>query len=137
MSRPPPRSTRTDTLFPYPTLFRSNGQTFQVTRFFNAAAAEVKGIEAEVTGIPIEGLTLRANLGYQDGKYNEYVTPLPAGYDLATAPLDRAPKWQWAADAAYEHPIGDMGSVFLNGNVAYRSEEHTSEIQSLMRISYA
>src|SRR3546814_14155172 len=38
-----------------------NGQTFQVTRFFNAAAAEVKGIEAEVTGIPIEGLTLRAN----------------------------------------------------------------------------
>src|SRR3546814_17029115 len=75
----------------------------------------MKGIEAEVTGIPIEGLTLRANLGYQDGKYNEYVTPLPAGYDLATAPLDRAPKWQWAADAAYAHPIGDMGSVFLNG----------------------
>src|SRR3546814_4374597 len=89
-------------------------------------------MEAEVTGIPIEGLTLRANLGYQDGKYNEYVTPLPAGYDLATAPLDRAPKWQWAADAAYEHPIGDMGSVFLNGNVAYtgRKDRKSTRLNS-------
>src|SRR3546814_15581042 len=29
MSRRPPRSTRTDTLFPYPTLFRSNGDAFR------------------------------------------------------------------------------------------------------------
>ncbi|MBB4633865.1 TonB-dependent receptor [Sphingosinicella soli] len=96
-----------------------NGQTFQVTRFFNAAAAEVKGLEAELTAIPVDGLTLRANLGYQDGKYNEYVTPLPAGYDLASAPLDRAPKWQWAADATYALPVGDAGNLFLNGNVAF------------------
>lgn len=96
-----------------------NGQTFQVTRFFNAASAEVKGIEAELTALPVEGLTLRANLGYQDGQYNEYVTPIPAGYDLATAPLDRAPKWQWAADASYEHPISDLGRLQLNGNVSY------------------
>jgi len=97
----------------------ANGQTFQVTRFFNAASADVKGIEAELTAIPFEGLTLRGNLGYQDGKYNSYVTPIPAGYDLASAPLDRAPKWQWAADANYQVPITDQFSAFVNGNVAY------------------
>lgn len=97
----------------------ANGQTFQVTRFFNAASAEVKGIEAELTAIPFEGLTLRGNLGYQDGKYNSYVTPIPAGYDLATAPLDRAPKWQWAADANYQVPVNDQFTAFVNGNIAY------------------
>jgi iron complex outermembrane receptor protein len=104
-----------------------NGQTFQVTRFFNAASAEVKGIEAEVTALPVQGLTLRANLGYQDAKYGEYVTPIPAGYDLATAPLDRAPKWQWAADATYELPVGDMGRIQANGNVAYTARNLFSQ----------
>lgn len=104
-----------------------NGQTFQVTRFFNAASAEVKGIEAELTALPVEGLTLRANLGYQDAKYGEYVTPIPAGYDLATAPLDRAPKWQWAADATYELPVGDMGRIQANGNVAYTARNLFSQ----------
>lgn len=96
-----------------------DGQTFQVTRFFNAASAEVKGIEAELTALPVQGLTIRANLGYQDAGYNEYVTPIPAGYDLASAPLDRAPKWQWAADATYELPVGEVGILQMNGNVSY------------------
>ncbi len=96
-----------------------NGQTFQVTRFFNAASATVKGLEAEVTAVPATGLTLRANAGYQDAKYGEYVTPIPAGYDLATAPLDRAPKWQWAADATYEYPVMDSATLQVNGNVSY------------------
>jgi len=88
------------------------GQTAQVTRFFNAASATVKGVEGELTAVPIEHLTLRGVLGYQDGKYNKYVTPLPAGYDLATAPLDRAPQWQWTADATYQLPLGRYKMIF-------------------------
>ncbi|WP_380875998.1 TonB-dependent receptor [Sphingomonas sp. DBB INV C78] len=94
------------------------GQPNQVTRFFNAAKATVKGIEAELTAVPIDGLTLRGVLGYQDGKYDEYVTPIPAGYDLASAPLDRCPEWQWTIDATYAVPIGDYKLVF-NGNANY------------------
>src|SRR3546814_9081832 len=132
-----------------------------MTRVFNAASATVKGIEAEATAVPGDGRTLRDVLGYQDGKYNDYVTPMPAGYDLSSAPLDRLPKWQWTVDGSYEIPFGDH-KVTLNGNVAYtarnlstqsistptdntylnartlvRSEEHTSELQSLMRTSSA
>ena len=93
--------------------------TNQVTRFFNAASARVKGIEAEATLIPTKGLTLRGVLGYQDAKYLKYVTPIPAGYDLATAPLDRAPKWQWSLDGTYSAPLSDDWKVSLNTNLSY------------------
>ncbi|KQM21077.1 TonB-dependent receptor [Novosphingobium sp. Leaf2] len=95
-----------------------NGQPNQVTLFVNAASATVKGIEAELSATPVDGLTLRGVLGYQDGKYNSY-TAANAGYDLASAPLDRAPKWQWTVDAAYSIPLGSDHKLTLNGNVAY------------------
>jgi iron complex outermembrane receptor protein len=95
-----------------------NGQPNQVTIFVNAASATVKGIEGELSATPVEGLTLRGVLGYQDAKYNSY-TAENAGYDLASAPLDRAPKWQWTLDGVYSVPIGDQYKVTLNGNVAY------------------
>ena len=93
--------------------------TNQVTRFFNAASARVKGIEAEATIIPTQGLTLRGVLGYQDAKYLKYETPIAAGYDLSTAPLDRAPKWQWALDGTYTAPLYGDWKITLNGNVNY------------------
>lgn len=96
-----------------------NGQPNQVTRFFNAASARVKGIEAEATLIPTEGLTLRGVLGYQDAKYRQYLTPIPAGYDLSTAPLDRAPKWQWSVDSTYSTPVSDKLKLAVNANLSY------------------
>lgn len=94
------------------------GQQNQVTRFFNAASANVKGIEAEATAVPVDGLTLRGVVGYQTGKYDEYVTPIPAGYNLASAPLDRLPKWQWTAYANYEVPLGNY-KLAVGGDVNY------------------
>ncbi|MGF7154859.1 TonB-dependent receptor [Novosphingobium gossypii] len=95
-----------------------NGQPNQVTIFVNAANADVKGIEAELSASPVEGLTLRGVLGYQDGKYKTY-TADNAGYDLASAPLDRAPKWQWTLDGVYSLPLGSDHKLTVNGNVAY------------------
>ncbi|MBF7013466.1 TonB-dependent receptor [Novosphingobium resinovorum] len=95
-----------------------NGQPNQVTLFVNAASADVKGIEAELSATPVEGLTLRGVLGYQDGKYKTY-TAENAGYDLASAPLDRAPKWQWTLDGSYALPLGSDYKLTVNGNVAY------------------
>ncbi len=96
-----------------------NGQPNQVTRFFNAASARVKGIEAEATLVPIDGLTLRGVLGFQDAEYREYITPIPAGYDLSTAPLDRAPKWQWSLDGTYTTPVTSGLKLTFNGNLSY------------------
>src|SRR3546814_9281339 len=71
MIRRPPRSTRTDTLFPYTTLFRSRSEGFDF---------------GECRGAGLRGGADRRHQGHED---------------------------------------------------RHRSEEHTSELQSLMRISYA
>src|SRR3546814_10640647 len=92
MIRRPPRSTRTDTLFPYTTLFRSPLNPYDL-------------------GVP--------------------------------APTEEAQKMlaQVAAELTGHHPglrtevrqvAGGAGAALVE-----RSEEHTSELQSLMRISYA
>src|SRR3546814_390730 len=103
-----------------------NGLPFQLTRFFNAASATVKGIEAEATAVPVDGLTLRAVLGYQDGKYNDYVTPIPAGYDLSSAPLDRLPKWPWTVDGSDEMPFGEHKEN-TNDHVAYNARQLSTQ----------
>lgn len=56
-------------------------------------------------------------LGYQNARYESYDAP-GAGYNLATAPLDRAPKWQWTLDGTYEVPVSGFKLTF-NGNVNY------------------
>src|SRR3546814_4474530 len=95
MIQRPPRSTRTDTLFPYTTLFRS-------TKIDNPN--------------PLHLLYALQNH--------------PAGYaDLIFSNCQR--RSQAHGTAVMEEPIGD--DAFFDT----RSEEHTSELQSLMRISYA
>lgn len=94
------------------------GQQNQVTRFFNAASATVRGFELEATAVPVDRLTFRAVAGFQDGQYDEFETPIPAGYDLSTAPLDRLPRWSTMLDGTYDVPLGNL-RLLLNGNVAY------------------
>src|SRR3546814_4492555 len=103
MIRRPPRSTRTDTLFPYTTLFRSSAAAGTVT-------GEVRAIHQAAAGIR-PALPVRR---YRRGK-----------------PLPEAHQGQ-AAAALYGRP-----EHHRPGLLAQRSEEHTSELQSLMRISYA
>src|SRR3546814_5697828 len=94
MIRRPPRSTRTDTLFPYTTLFRSAVRPRACRRRRRRRAAR-GGAEERAGGVP--GVAAR----HEDA-------PRVLGYP------------------------GTRGTP--RGN---RSEEHTSELQSLMRISYA
>src|SRR3546814_3970165 len=106
MIRPPPRSTRTDTLFPYTTLFRSHLQP---------AAAERCGARIGVGAR--EANDSRSSLGEADDVSPIVDDSRGDGKGAATILLDT-----------------DQPSP---GSAGERSEEHTSELQSLMRISYA
>src|SRR3546814_5407966 len=90
--RRPPRSTRTDTLFPYTTLFRSSAlirrRTWSQFR------------QSDTVGVPDTGRG--------------------------------APERAQAGIVRRHQPADVTGNASLG-----RSEEHTSELQSLMRISYA
>src|SRR3546814_6702879 len=94
MKRPPPRSTRTDTLLPYPTRFRSK--------------------EARIL----------VNMGTVGTRFVEDMARELAASSIVTidCPISGGP------------PGAAAGTLSI---MASRSEEHTSELQSLMRISYA
>ena len=106
---------------------RPDGSEFQETRFFNAAKAEVYGLEAEATALATDDFTVRGVLGYQDCSYKSFNTPIPVGqpggpgYDLATAPCDRAPKWTATLDGTYDLDLGGAGGLTLNANVNHTS----------------
>src|SRR3546814_7017520 len=125
MIRRPPRSTRTDTLFPYTTLFRSHG-----------GFGEDLGIGADVD------LQILRPHAFGDQRLLERRRRLAARNDGADhrADLflqrraDRARARRIAARALLDHPLDRREG---EGDAAGRSEEHTSELQSLMRISYA
>src|SRR3546814_3814424 len=112
MFRRPPRYTRTDTLFPYTTLFRSD---------FLAVVVKLACTHGERSaGFGLE--LVQAQARFQ-----------PALLHRQFQVEDRA-----AAPALLEplrHARGDPPRLL--DHVAHRSEEHTSELQSLMRISYA
>src|SRR3546814_2802731 len=88
MLRRPPRSTRTVTLFPYTTLFRSKRQNLLFSATFSN---EIRELSKGVLRNAIEVSVARRNT---------------------------------ASELVTQHAV-------------MRSEEHTSELQSLMRISYA
>src|SRR3546814_3543496 len=101
MIRRPPRSTRTDTLFPYTTLFRS--------RRHRAATDRINA-----------KLTIFGNLGTRQ-------LHLFVDARLETAPELREQRF----------PLLFTARDRVEFIFEVRSEEHTSELQSLMRISYA
>src|SRR3546814_3204958 len=95
MIRRPPRSTRTDTLFPYTTLFRSDG----------AGALEEHRLDRD---------------------HHHRARQLPSQLIGHRKALQQ--RRVGTETGAAVHPQRRAGT---------RSEEHTSELQSLMRISYA
>src|SRR3546814_8770807 len=103
MIRRPPRSTRTDTLFPYTTLFRSDREW----RLLDLHPSRMEGDGR--TGDPGYAVGVRAvgRSGVQGRRYRW------------------ADRGQWRPHVRRE-TLGEK-----------RSEEHTSELQSLMRNSYA
>src|SRR3546814_8591461 len=132
MRRRHPRSTRTDTLFPYTTLFRSprlprvHRQRFDRNRHiavidtaqFRTLAVKDAGLVDGEGGL-VGAAGNRVHLGPQRGD-RKAVDHVGAGDDELHLLADR-----------YDHSVVDREVIGL------RSEEHTSELQSLMRISYA
>src|SRR3546814_4790718 len=107
----PPRSTRTDTLFPYTTLFRSRKPSRVLDQFrvsescCNVPVIRLRSSDAIPTSLSVQDL-LRPPLAFAPSSTGPKLPPTPA-----------------------------LAWPFRNHDT--RSEEHTSELQSLMRISYA
>src|SRR3546814_9785508 len=124
MIRRPPRSTRTDTLFPYTTLFRSPGR---IAAAAPQALLVPPGCEDE-KGREQPG---RSDLHREIGNRVHRDVERPA--DVRQQRQDMEDGNDHGPEAMRQKRQGD-GRRRTN---QVRSEEHTSELQSLMRISYA
>src|SRR3546814_9947099 len=133
MIRRPPRSTRTDTLFPYTTLFRSLRISADPRSVTSAGVlsrqARIQNDDTDYASALLDG-TAR----FETGPFAHTVL-LGAEYDRARRDLD----WRTATlgsiniyNPVYGATPGTYGALTVQ-----RSEEHTSELQSLMRSSYA
>src|SRR3546814_9812151 len=126
MIRRPPRSTRTDTLFPYTTLFRSRTDR-------RRGADRERRIQVAETG-PRPRLRegeAKLQLGRQAQARADVGQEVGIGFAARYRPQDRLTTLGHAVE-----PV-DLGLGAHGAQTDERSEEHTSELQSLMRISYA
>src|SRR3546814_2078465 len=126
MIRRPPRSTRTYTLFPYTTLFRSIKRVVLAYSGGLDTSVILKWLQATYG---CEVVTFTADLGQ-----GEELEPARAKAEL----MGIAPNHIYIDDLREEF-VRDFVFPMMRANARYegRSEEHTSELQSLMRISYA
>src|SRR3546814_5838514 len=122
MIRRPPRSTRTDTLFPYTTLFRS-GMARSGTPL-----VEMRSICKRFGGVQA---------------VDDVTVDLYPGEVVGVLGHNGAGKSTLIKMLAGAYPA-DSGEIYINGEKVEiatprdaRSEEHTSELQSLMSSSYA
>src|SRR3546814_4379448 len=131
MIRRTPRSTRTDTLFPYTTLFRS------IKLVLRAVEAPLRTIVANAGDEPSVVVN---NVANGKGNYGYNAATGEYGDLVEQGVLDPTKVTRTALQNA-----ASVTSLLLTTEAAVaeivedkpRSEEHTSELQSLMRISYA
>src|SRR3546814_7679890 len=123
MRRRPPRTNRTDTLFPYTTLFRSPGP--------DLPNARVQAIDR----ILVTGPTEQIEQLYGNPHLYGVGTTSEREFRRAKAPIAIGALLGVILLASFD--LMDIGVAAIIGVGLIRSEEHTSELQSLMRISYA
>src|SRR3546814_8369011 len=136
MIRRPPRATRTDTLFPYTTLFRSVGELAGALSHGQKQWLEIGMLLVQDTQLilldePVAGMT-----DAETRQTAELIMTLKGERTLVVVEHDM----EFVRDLGARVTVLHEGSVLAEGSVEAvqnRSEEHTSELQSLMRTSYA
>src|SRR3546814_10452429 len=133
MIRRPPRSTRTDPLFPYTSLFRSSAQPgIALPGLALAEGGELPLPEASKASQPAGAEVARLREAFEQMKVENPVVARVNGHDIRCAEVIASTN---DLPERYREQIESMFPALLDRLV--RSEEHTSALQSLMRISYA
>src|SRR3546814_4301492 len=126
MIRRPPRSTRTDTLFPYTTLFRSHRK---------------QGCPEKVHAVLYERVRLRtsSDIGVSEDDAGHACEAHHIRYLVGQRQDHAANPSSIFSNTGKLVAMGRVSSTSTPERLTRpaRSEEHTSELQSLMRISYA
>ncbi len=91
----------------------------RVAALVNGGSARTSGVEAALTLMPVDGLSLQMTAGYVDAKYTESIagTPVQDG-----DPIVGVPEWTASASATYRWPLWSTVDGFAFGGLQYASE---------------
>jgi iron complex outermembrane receptor protein len=89
----------------------------------NAARATIKGVEAELSVVPVRGFTLSGSTGYIDAAYDSYlrrnvVTGVVT--DLSSRRFPDTPKWTYSVSGDLSQPLG-AGTINLHADWSWRA----------------
>src|SRR3546814_9285151 len=128
MRRRPPRSTRTDTLFPYTTLFRSAVKSFKTLDDMGEISGKAVLVREDLN------VPMKDDLVTDDTRLRAAVPTVNELSDRGAKVLILAhfgrPKGLVNPDMSLAQTVSALSSVLGR---PVRLEEHTSELQSLMR----
>src|SRR3546814_9348973 len=130
MLRRPPRSTRTDTLFPYTTLFRSIGLLRGASKAGGFHLSLAQRGRPELYSVEFNAMGVAAQAMQQAGLHaNHVIHPEMTGFPqvITDSSLHRQQRGDALLNGLRTHPLTILADQ--------RSEEHTSELQSPMHNS--
>src|SRR3546814_10690190 len=136
MRRRPPRSTRTDTLFPYTTLFRSCSATARWGRPSRLAARSIPELSTSCKGSLAQAAPQAPHWTAHARAETRRTLEPRSRASFSSGPRRRPKSWSCSASRRYGSWMKSISRQPYNAHNR-RSEEHTSELQSLKRISYA
>lgn len=95
----------------------------------NNAFERARGVEVELTALPVDRLLLTASVGWMDAKYTSFFANLlgTGAADYSYLPVTRAPKWTARFGASYEFDLNGHGKLTPDTSVSYEAR-HTTEL---------
>lgn len=112
-------------------IYFDSATNVQGNRILNAAKSHIKGIELELTAVPVDGLTLTGSVGYLDAKYKEflYFDPVSAtNTQLKGYALQNAPKWSTNLGLNYVLSMADGAEIVFDASWRYQSKKYYTAI---------
>jgi iron complex outermembrane recepter protein len=120
--------------------FQTSTRVGTQSRVVSAGQLKARGVEADLTVVPVDGLTITASLLYNDTEYKSLRVPcyplqpagttgtnvcLPGGLtDVSGNQLAQAPRWTESIAIRYETPISNDWNGFVQGDGYFRSSQN-------------
>jgi len=116
-------------------LDQPDGVRVQGNTILNAASAEIRGVEVDVTLIPVDSLTLKASIAYLDAQYERFnpLNPtLGTHFDMSGESLQNAPEWTASTSALYEFALWG-GTAAARVEYNYTDEKYLTNLFNVPR----
>ncbi|KRB82312.1 hypothetical protein ASE00_09525 [Sphingomonas sp. Root710] len=111
-----------------------------VSTLFNAADANIYGVEGEFVVAPFQGLELNANVGRTIGDYTKVLADLNKDGVINSRDKNRAiprvSKWSYNVGGTFTLPLGDAGKVAFHTDYGYRSKAFLDEANLVPMVPY-